>query len=126
MNSSRQDTSPKQRIGPVFRAAVRLLLTCCVEKSRFPEMELMSGLRALSLRIGGLTNMLVERGLQVMNVEAVGEAYAIASTICARPARSPEHARHQPSGLLETSSCRCLQRGEYNKIRLAQQGDRQI
>jgi hypothetical protein len=61
--------------------------------------------------------MLVERGLQVMNVEAVGDAYAIASNYLRRTGAI--------SDTLATNE-RLLQiivelfrRGEFNKIRLA-------
>jgi hypothetical protein len=61
--------------------------------------------------------MLVERGLQVMNVEAVGDAYAIASNYLRRTGTI--------SDTLATNE-RLLQiivelfrRGEFNKIRLA-------
>ena len=61
--------------------------------------------------------MLVERGLQVMNVEVVGDAYAIASNYL-----------HRTGAIAETSSTderlleiivRMFQHGEYNSIRLA-------
>jgi hypothetical protein len=61
--------------------------------------------------------MLVERGLRVMNVEAVGDAYAIASNYL-----------RQTGGIADTfvTNERLLemivgmfQRGEMNKIRLA-------
>ena len=61
--------------------------------------------------------MLVERGLQVMNVESVGDAYAIASN-------NPRKADAIPDGvatgerLLEII-VKMFQRGEFNKIRLA-------
>jgi hypothetical protein len=60
--------------------------------------------------------MLVERGLQVMNVEAVGAAYAIASNYLRRSGAIA-------SGL--ATNDRLLEvivqlfRGEYNKLRLA-------
>ena len=60
--------------------------------------------------------MLVERGLQVMNVEVVGDAYAIASNYL-RSRRHPRYVRHQraPAEII----VRLFQRGEFNKIRLA-------
>ncbi|MDB5631583.1 MAG: hypothetical protein JWR49_438 [Tardiphaga sp.] len=39
--------------------------------------------------------MLVERGLSVMNVEAVGDAYAIASHYLRRTGAIPDHLPHQ-------------------------------
>jgi hypothetical protein len=76
-----------------------------------------SGGPALSVRIEGTEVMLVERGLRVMNVEAVGDAYAIASNYL-----------RQTGGIADTfvTNERLLemivgmfQRGEMNKIRLA-------
>ena len=61
--------------------------------------------------------MLVERGLQVMNVEIVGEAYAIASNYLRKAGAIP--------GSLSTNErlleiiVQMFQRGEFNKIRLA-------
>ncbi len=61
--------------------------------------------------------MLVERGLQVMNVEAVGDAYDIAANYLRRTGAIAD-----PSGtnvrLLEII-VQLFQRGEFNKIRLA-------
>ena len=61
--------------------------------------------------------MLVERGLQVMNVEAVGEAYAIASNFLRKTgAISDTSATNERLlGII----VKMFQRGEYNKIRLA-------
>jgi hypothetical protein len=61
--------------------------------------------------------MLVERGLQVMNVEAVGAAYAIASNYLRRSGAI--------AGGLATDDrllgliVQLFHRGEYNKLRLA-------
>jgi hypothetical protein len=61
--------------------------------------------------------MLVERGLQVMNVEVVGDAYAIASNYLRRTgAIADSFATNER--LLEFI-VEMFQRGEYNKIRLA-------
>ena len=61
--------------------------------------------------------MLVERGLQVMNVEVVGEAYAIASNYLRRTgAILGTFATDER--LLEII-VQVFQRGEFNKIRLA-------
>ncbi len=61
--------------------------------------------------------MLIERGLQVMNVEAVGDAYAIASNYLRKTgAISDSIATNEP--LLEIIVA-MFQRGEYNRIRLA-------
>jgi hypothetical protein len=61
--------------------------------------------------------MLVERGLQVMNVEAVGEAYAIASNYLRRTGAIADTSATDERllGLI----VQLFQRGEYNRIRLA-------
>ena len=61
--------------------------------------------------------MLVERGLQVMNVEAVGDAYAIASNYLRRTGAIPQTLATNER-LLELI-VQMFYRGEYNKIRLA-------
>ena len=61
--------------------------------------------------------MLVERGLQVMNVEAVGEAYAIASDYLRRTGVIVDTSATNER-LLEIIM-EMFQRGEFNKIRLA-------
>ena len=63
--------------------------------------------------------MLVERGLQVMNVEVVGDAYAIASNYLRRSGVIP-NAIATNDRLLELI-VQMFHRGEYNKIRLANQ-----
>ena len=61
--------------------------------------------------------MLVERGLQVMNVEVVGDAYAIASNYLRRTGViADSFATNEP--LLEVIVT-MFRRGEMNKIRLA-------
>jgi hypothetical protein len=61
--------------------------------------------------------MLVERGLQVMNVEAIGDAYAIASNYLRRSgAISDTIATNETLlGII----VQMFQRGEFNRIRLA-------
>ena len=61
--------------------------------------------------------MLVERGLQVMNVELVGEAYAIASNYLRRSGAIADTLATNER-LLEII-IQMFQRGEFNKIRLA-------
>jgi hypothetical protein len=61
--------------------------------------------------------MLVERGLRVMNVEVVGDAYAIASNYLRRTGAIPDTFVTNDR-LLEIIVGR-FQRGEINKIRLA-------
>jgi hypothetical protein len=61
--------------------------------------------------------MLVERGLRVMNVEVVGDAYAIASNyLCKTGAISDRIATNDALlGII----LEMFHRGEYNRIRLA-------
>jgi hypothetical protein len=61
--------------------------------------------------------MLVERGLQVMNVEVVGGAYAIASNYLRQTGAIPDSfaTNERLLGII----VELFQRGEFNKIRLA-------
>ena len=61
--------------------------------------------------------MLVERGLQVMNVEVVGDAYAIASNYLRKSGAIPDTFATNER-LLEII-VKMFQHGEFNKIRLA-------
>jgi hypothetical protein len=61
--------------------------------------------------------MLIERGLQVMNVEVVGDAYAIASNYL-RKSGAVSDTLSTNDRLLELI-VEMFHRGEYNKIRLA-------
>jgi hypothetical protein len=61
--------------------------------------------------------MLVERGLQVMNVEAVGDAYAIAANFLRRTGAISDTLATNDR-LLEVI-VELFHRGENNKIRLA-------
>ena len=61
--------------------------------------------------------MLIERGLQVMNVEAVGDAYAIASNYLRRTGAISETIATNDR-LLEIIM-ELFQRGEFSKIKLA-------
>jgi hypothetical protein len=61
--------------------------------------------------------MLVERGLQVMNVEVVGDAYAIASNYLRKTGAIADTIATNDA-LLEII-IEMFHRGEYNKIRLA-------
>jgi hypothetical protein len=61
--------------------------------------------------------MLVERGLQVMNVEVVGDAYAIASNYL-RQSGAIADTFSTNERLLELI-VQMFQRGEMNKLRLA-------
>ena len=61
--------------------------------------------------------MLVERGLRVMNVEVVGDAYAIASNYLRKTGAISDSIATNRS-LLEII-VQMFQRGEFNRIRLA-------
>jgi hypothetical protein len=61
--------------------------------------------------------MLVERGLRVMNIEAVGDAYAIASNYLRKTGVIPDTFATNDR-LLEIIIA-MFHRGEYNRIRLA-------
>lgn len=61
--------------------------------------------------------MLVERGMQVMNVEVVGDAYAIASNYLQKAGVIPETLA--TNDVLLGIIVDMFQRGEFNKIRLA-------
>lgn len=61
--------------------------------------------------------MLVERGLKVMNVEVVGDAYAIASNYLRKTGAITDTIATNDA-LLEII-IQMFQRGEFNKIRLA-------
>jgi hypothetical protein len=86
-------------------------------KSGFPAMELLPGVALLSVHIGETEAMLIERGLQVMNVEVVGDAYAIASNYLRRTGAISETIATNDQ-LLEIIMA-LFQRGEFNKIKLA-------
>jgi hypothetical protein len=79
-------------------------------------MELFPGVALYQSAIGGLS-MLVERGLRVMNVEVVSDAYAIASNYLRRTGAIADTFTTNDR-LLEIIVQR-FQRGEFNKIRLA-------
>jgi hypothetical protein len=61
--------------------------------------------------------MLVERGMKVMNVEVVGDAYAIASNYLRKTGAITDTIATNDA-LLEII-IQMFQRGEFNKIRLA-------
>ena len=60
--------------------------------------------------------MLVERGLRVMNVEVVGDAYAIASNYLRKTGAISDNVIND--SLFETI-VQMFQQGEFNRIRLA-------
>lgn len=61
--------------------------------------------------------MLVERGMQVMNVEVVGDAYAIASNYLRKAGVIPD--TFQTNERLLEIIVKLFQHGEFNRIRLA-------
>ena len=61
--------------------------------------------------------MLVERGLQVMNVGAVGDAYAIAANYLRRTGAIADESA--PDDRLLGIIVQMFHRGKFNKIRLA-------
>jgi hypothetical protein len=61
--------------------------------------------------------MLVERGLQVRNVEAVGDAYAIAANYLRKTGAMPDN--YITNDRLLQIIVEMFQRGDGNKIRLA-------
>ncbi len=61
--------------------------------------------------------MLVERGLKVMNVEAVGDAYAIAANFLRRSGVIPD--TYVTNDRLLEMIVQMFHRGEDNKLRLA-------
>ena len=61
--------------------------------------------------------MLVERGMRVMNAEVVGHAYAIASNYLRKAGTIPD--TFATDERLLDIIVQMFQRGEYNKIRLA-------
>jgi hypothetical protein len=79
-------------------------------------LELLPDLRIYHPRHGD-PDMLVERGMQVMNVEVVGDAYAIASNYLRKTGAIPDSFATDER-LLEIIVA-MFQRGEFNKIRLA-------
>jgi hypothetical protein len=86
------------------------------QKNSFPEMELVPVSRFNSPH-RRTEVMLVERGLRVMNVEVVGDAYAIASNYLRRTGAIADSFATNDR-LLELI-VQLFQRGESNKLRLA-------
>jgi hypothetical protein len=104
------------RFRPVRRAVFSLRLrgapkntTCCNGTSFH--------LRAFNRMDAGARTMLVERGLQVISVEVVGDAYAIASNYLRRSGAIPDNL--VPNERLLAIIVELFQRGERNRIRLA-------
>ena len=82
----------------------------------FGGMEPVPGV-ALYKSVAEDLSMLVERGLQVLNVEVVGDAYAIASNYLRKSGLISDTVTTNDA-LLEII-VEMYQRGEYNRIRLA-------
>ena len=61
--------------------------------------------------------MLHERGMQVMNVEVVSDAYAIAANYLRRTGAMPDTVA--PNERLVDIIVQLVHRGEFNKLRLA-------
>jgi hypothetical protein len=61
--------------------------------------------------------MLVERGMQVVNVEVVSDAYAIAANYLVRSGQMPDTV--VPNEKLIEIIVQLFQRGELNKLKLA-------
>jgi hypothetical protein len=64
-----------------------------------------------------MRDMLVERGVQVLNVEVVGDAYAIASNYLRKSGAIPD--TFATNERLLAIIVKLFQRGEMNRIRLA-------
>jgi hypothetical protein len=79
-------------------------------------MELVPGMRFISPH-RRIEVMLVERGLRVMNVEVVGDAYAIASNYLRRTGAVAD--TFATNDRLLELIVQLFQRGESNKLRLA-------
>jgi len=71
----------------------------------------------LSVRSGGIRAMLVERGVRVLNMEVVGDAYAIAANYLRRTGAIPDDIATDDR-LLQII-VRMFHRGEANKLKLA-------
>jgi hypothetical protein len=87
----------------------------CTAKNGFPNWNLCLVSCFRSYRRTEI--MLVERGLQVMNVEVVGDAYAIASNYLRKTGAISDTIATNDT-LLEMI-VQMFQRGEFNRIRLA-------
>jgi hypothetical protein len=86
-----------------------------IAKMGFPIWNLCEGMGFISPERTDV--MLVERGMQVMNVEVVGDAYAIASNYLRKTGAIADTV--SPNEALLEIIVGLFHRGEYNKIRLA-------
>jgi hypothetical protein len=113
-NKSKKEHFPGASAG--FSGPVRFVFGVFGDaKSPFPKWNFPKA-PAIIGPVGGQP-MLVERGLRVMNVEVVGDAYAIASNYLRRAGAIPD-ALGTNERLLQII-VRLFQRGEFNRIRLA-------
>src|SRR6266853_5698768 len=109
----RKETSPSAsaRFSP---GPVRFVV--CTAKNGLPELELMPAF-VLTCPYRRTEVMLVERGLQVMNLEVVGDAYAIASNYLRKTGAISDTIATNDA--LLKIIVQMFQRGEFNRIRLA-------
>jgi hypothetical protein len=109
------EKSPKKGASDRFSGRIRLVFAC----GKIPVSRIGTYFRvSLCLSVSKEDcHMLVERGLQVMNVESVGEAYAIASNYLRKSGAIADTlaTNERLLGII----VQMFQRGEYNKIRLA-------
>jgi hypothetical protein len=114
-----QKTGSHLQVALIISASVhvpdRCALFCALQNYGFQQWNFAHFPR-LSVHIGGLV-MLVERGLRVMNVEAVGDAYAIASNYLRKTGAIPDS--FMTNDRLLEIIVQMFHRGEFNKIRLA-------
>lgn len=87
------------------------------KKPLLPGMEPLLGFAHYPPATKQARTMLVERGLQVMNVEVVGDAYAIASNYLRRSGAIPD--TFATDDRLLAIIVNLFQQGEFNRIRLA-------
>src|SRR6201995_3586347 len=83
----------------------------------FPKLEPFPGPELVPSRSGGCRTMLVERGVRVLNMEVVGDAYAIAANYLRRTGAIADNIATDER-LLQII-VRMFHRGEVNKLRLA-------
>jgi hypothetical protein len=88
-----------------------------VKKADFRRVEPVSGSAHYPPATKQARTMLVERGLQVMNVEVVGDAYAIASNYLRKAGAIPDTIATDDR--LLAIIVNLFQQGEFNRIRLA-------
>jgi hypothetical protein len=101
----------------LFKGPVRFCCSRLREKSP-ARLELVpAAVLILPDANGGPCDMLVERGMRVMNTEVVGDAYAIASNYLRRSGALPDN--FVTSDRLLTIIVQLFQGGEANRLKLA-------